>query len=76
MVLEVNEGWETSLEVKNETLGENMLMMLITTIHQSTILRTTFSWLILITNNGRRGVRGNNQVGEVEELLLKLMKLK
>jgi hypothetical protein len=42
MVLEVNEGWETSLEVKNETSGKNMLMMLITTIHQSTILKTTF----------------------------------
>lgn len=58
MVLEVNEGWETSLEVENETLGENMLMMLITTIHQSTILKTTFSWLILVTKQWRRGLRG------------------
>jgi hypothetical protein len=47
-MLEVNEGWETSLKVKNETLGETLLMMLITTIHQSTTLKTTFSWLILI----------------------------
>jgi len=36
MVLEVNEGGETSLEVQNETLGKNLLMMLIITIHQST----------------------------------------
>ncbi len=57
-MLEVNEGWETSLEVKNETLGETLLMMLITTIHQSTTLKTTFSWLILIKNDGRRGLKG------------------
>jgi hypothetical protein len=58
MVLEVNEGRETSLEVKNETLEENMLMMLITTIHQSTILKTTFSWLILIPKQWKERLKG------------------
>jgi hypothetical protein len=58
MVLQVNEGWEISLEVKNETLGENMLMMLITTIHQSTTLKTTFSWLILITKQWKERLKG------------------
>jgi hypothetical protein len=58
MVLEVNEGWETSLEVKNKMLGENLLMMLITTIHQSTTLKTTFSWLILIKQQWKERLKG------------------
>jgi hypothetical protein len=58
MVLEVNKGWETSLEVKNEMLGKNLLMMLIATIHQSTALKTTFSWLILITKQWKEKFKG------------------
>jgi hypothetical protein len=57
-VLEVNEGWATFLEVKNETLGENLLMMLITTIHQSTTLKTTFSWLIFIKKQWKERLKG------------------
>jgi hypothetical protein len=57
-VLEVNEGWETSLEVQNETLGKNLLMMLIITIHQSTTLKTTLSWLILIKKQWKERLKG------------------